>query len=223
MILVFEGTVGSGKSTLATAVSAITKIPVYRPFRMPVDGHAPGELSAPWAAEIGFPINTWMEDLFQADLHAALKTSVLLDRSMPSALVYEWMGITTSPSPLDTARARRLALEAWSARMHQAGARIVLMKASIATCVRRRRKQGAPTHKLHVEKEQHQIQYHCARTGLPILSIDTTHKEVTWVYPNGVEGEGKGAAAALKAVKTFTNPCHGCANISGRHQGCVAR
>lgn len=223
MILVFEGTVGSGKSTLATAVSAITKIPVYRPFRMPVDGHAPGELSAPWAAEIGFPINTWMEDLFQADLHAALKTSVLLDRSMPSALAYEEMGITSSPVVLDTARTRRLALEAWASRMYQAGARIILMKAAAATCVSRRRKQGKPTHKIHVMREHKHINYFCKRTGLPILNIDTTHKEVTWVYPNGVEGESKGAAAALKAVKTFMNPCHGCANISGRHQGCVVR
>lgn len=173
-VIIFEGSVGAGKSTLARLVAEQTGRKVYRPFRSDGDGHSPGA-SLPWAQYIHLPINTWMEDMFQADLHEAWSraSNLLLDRSMPSAIAYEAMGLSNAPAwmRLDTEQKRTYALDAWSSRMTAAGAKIIYVYASARACQRRSENRVTTA---HVEREQQEIKHAVLRTGLPFLMLSTT-------------------------------------------------
>lgn len=121
MRLILEGGCGHGKTTLANKLSAITAVPVYRPFRKPGTHISTGEMERA-RQSLGLSINGWEEDIYVADMLASINASVILDRSMPSALAYN----EASSSPLVPVQ-RRSVLRLWVDRMITARAILVLL------------------------------------------------------------------------------------------------
>lgn len=130
--IIVEGPSGSGKSTVLRCFNEMLGWPVYRAFRSNSNQHTPGE-HEPSLKRLGVPVNTWMEDLFVADVLQTTKSHVLLDRSMPSALAYECLGMGTG---LD-ANHRLMALGAWCRRIKEAGTLVIQLRATLAECTRR--------------------------------------------------------------------------------------
>jgi len=92
MIIVLEGGIGTGKTTLGKALSKDINRPLYRSFRRDGDDHTPGSI-LPVSIHSVFPVNTWVEDMFQMDVFRALRPDVICDRGMPSALAYNAMDL----------------------------------------------------------------------------------------------------------------------------------
>lgn len=89
MLLILEGLEGTGKSTLARAVARCTNAPIYRPFRTDEHEHmGDGSRVEKMLGELGVAVNTYVEDVYAADLLGALRSDAILDRSMPSGLAY---------------------------------------------------------------------------------------------------------------------------------------
>jgi thymidylate kinase len=114
MVLVIEGIEGTGKTTLARALGGV----VYRALRgeRRLYSHEIGR----WRS-LGVPVNTHAEDIFIADLLAALPQPglVILDRSLLTGLVYDNTGLKEGH--------KRELFSEWEARMAQAGARLLLL------------------------------------------------------------------------------------------------
>lgn len=125
MKVVLDGGCGVGKTSLARAISEVTGAPVYRPFRGAADHISPRMVSA--MQQLGLSVNGWEEDLYVADLLANVPCSVILDRSMPSAIAYNEMSSTAL-----LAGHRRTLLRLWGERIASAGAVLVLVEATEA-------------------------------------------------------------------------------------------
>src|SRR6266699_6927900 len=87
MRVIIEGGCGRGKTTLAKELSRITAVPLYRPFRGTSE-HITPVMMERYRQDLGLNINGWEEDLYVADMLATVSASVILDRSMPSAIAY---------------------------------------------------------------------------------------------------------------------------------------
>lgn len=91
MIIVLEGINGVGKSTYAIAIRKRLGAPIVRPFRPSPDTHwdqHEGEVGAA-LRELGVPINTFVDDLYVADMIRMLNPPhAVLDRGMPSSVAY---------------------------------------------------------------------------------------------------------------------------------------
>lgn len=145
--IVLEGPSGVGKTTLMRAIQKHIEWPAYRAFRSARDGHQPGS-SEGWLSKLNVPVNTWQEDLFAADLLSVVKSNVILDRSMLSALTYEEMGVgsVTGLGP----RERSGALGLWARRMVLGGGLIVMMRAPVRVCFERSKRFTLE----HIEQER---------------------------------------------------------------------
>lgn len=89
MLVILEGLEGVGKTTVAEAISRSLTIPVYRAFRQGRRAHAgTGSQLDAMLKDFGVPHNTHVEDLYAVDLLTTVGGSVILDRSMPSAVAY---------------------------------------------------------------------------------------------------------------------------------------
>lgn len=86
-VVILEGVNGVGKSTYARALEAELGWPMYRPFRRDPDNHWTG-IELDNLRQLQIPVNTFVEDACAADALVQLKASAIMDRSMPSALVY---------------------------------------------------------------------------------------------------------------------------------------
>ena len=116
-VVVLEGIEGTGKTTLAASLDGI----IYRPLR-PTLARLTAEELATWA-ELVVPVNTYVEDIYTADLLAILRPAqtIILDRSMPSGLVYS-----------DMAAWKSQALHvAWETRMLACRAKLVLLTRNV--------------------------------------------------------------------------------------------
>lgn len=131
MIVVIEGPIGAGKTSLGRALIPLMDAPLYRPFRLRRDDHTPGigdpRLSA--VADV-LPVNTYLEDMYVADLLSVLKKpSVILDRSLPSGLAYNQAGDRALPLG-----ALRILASVWADRMVEADAMVIYMDAPRDRC-----------------------------------------------------------------------------------------
>lgn len=93
MLLVLEGCNGVGKSHQTAVLSEHFQAPIIRPFRPTPDFHFTGSTQLEQELkELKIPVNTYVDDLYAADLLGKLLRSasvpVVLDRSLPSGLVY---------------------------------------------------------------------------------------------------------------------------------------
>lgn len=143
MITVLEGPIGSGKSTTGRLLSQRMNTPLYRPFRLHRDDHTPG-IVEPRLVRIGLalPTNSWQEDMYVADVLAALRPSAILDRSMPSALAYE------RKLPVDD---QQVVAGMWADRIVQANGCVLFFDAP-----EERRRKAAGTR--FIESEQRNIE-----------------------------------------------------------------
>lgn len=126
-VVVIEGSIGVGKTTVALEVARQIHCPVYRAFR-PLkdltDDHEPGQHDVDLQAlkAEGLPVNSWQEDIYIADALATTRPTVVLDRSLPSGLV--WSGGMLS------AAAQVAALRLWARKIAAARGILVLLRAS---------------------------------------------------------------------------------------------
>src|SRR5437016_5480315 len=127
MILVLEGAQGAGKTTFADYLSQRLAWPVYRAFRNDGDGHTPGAGQG-WLRNVPLPVNTWMEDMYGADIYQTLQPNLILDRSMPSAITYEVLSPRPEWHRLRKDEQRQAVLVAWGQRMLKANAKIILLQ-----------------------------------------------------------------------------------------------
>lgn len=89
MIVILDGLEGTGKSTAAKIMSEAWGLPVYRAFRTNSSEHWAGDTQLEQLLrDLRVPVNTYVEDLYVADLLATIGGDVILDRSMPSAVAY---------------------------------------------------------------------------------------------------------------------------------------
>lgn len=132
MRVILEGACGVGKTSLARALSALSNTPVYRPFRGKSEHITQSTVTA--MQDLGLSVNGWEEDMYTADFLSVVRSDVIIDRSMPSAMAYN----EVSSSPL-AARARQTILRLWAERIAAARATIVLVVCAEAT-----RKQRCP-------------------------------------------------------------------------------
>jgi predicted ATPase len=169
MILVLEGAMGAGKSTLARLLAEQIHWPIYRAFREEGDGHKPGATQE-WIKLVKLPVNTWLEDMYVADICATLKPDLILDRSMPSAVAYETLNASNADEwhKLRHQAQRNVALSAWAGRMRVANCRIVLLKGVAKTLSRRA---GSRASEAFVQREQDLIETCANATGLPVLVL----------------------------------------------------
>lgn len=87
-VIIFEGTNGVGKSTYVKVLAQILNAPAYRAFKRPgADHHADGELDRLRA--MGIPANTFVDDMYLADMSRMIDHEIIVDRSFPSAVAYE--------------------------------------------------------------------------------------------------------------------------------------
>jgi len=87
-LIVLEGLNGVGKSVHAEALSEALGTPVVKPLgrSLGVDGRHQNALRS-----LGIPANTFVDDIYVADLLAATGASAVLDQSIGSALAYGTM------------------------------------------------------------------------------------------------------------------------------------
>ena len=131
MIVVIEGAIGAGKTSLGRALNSMMNAPLYRPFRLQRDDHTPG-IGDPRVAlvESAMPVNTYLEDMYVADLLAALRDPVvILDRSLPSGLAYNQAGAHGLPT-----EQLQILASLWAERMVQAHALVIYMDAPRDRC-----------------------------------------------------------------------------------------
>jgi thymidylate kinase len=164
MILVLEGPCGSGKSTLAKALCAKLGWPMYRAFRRDPNDHTPGR-TAELLRDAGLPLNTWMEDMFAADLLAQVKSNVILDRSLPSGLAYDE---ATLSSRLSERQRVGIAVE-WGSLMRQARAFLVKVEAPPEVCASRNGRHNA----YFAEQEMKSIFKWVDHSGVPSMPLLT--------------------------------------------------
>ncbi len=92
MIVILEGVNGGGKTTIANKLKDKLELIPFKPFceeksknKMKIDfKNEYGKINDFWKV----PINNYVEDVFAADFLSSLKSNVVLDRSLPSALAY---------------------------------------------------------------------------------------------------------------------------------------
>lgn len=114
-MIIFEGCNGVGKTTYAKELGRILEAPVYRAFRGDQALHYQGELEN--ARSLGVPVNTFVDDMYVADLSRVLRNEVILDRSLPSAVAYNGM-----VSPIWAAR-----LEEWDSRLFKSATPVLVV------------------------------------------------------------------------------------------------
>lgn len=139
-IVVLEGPNGVGKTTYARVLSDLLEIPMLRPLRQDPDNHWDGaEREALHGLHV--PVNTFVDDVYAADFLVQTNQGAVLDRSMPSALVYsQVIGGEGYPAPT-------LAhLDWWQSRLeHHAGKVLVVFMESTLDVIQERVGSRAPT------------------------------------------------------------------------------
>jgi thymidylate kinase len=87
MILLFEGVNGVGKTTYIRQVEKRTGWPSYSAFRGVADKYDSSMLDE--LARLGIPVNTFIDEMYMADLVRATGINLIVDRSFPSAVAYD--------------------------------------------------------------------------------------------------------------------------------------
>lgn len=174
LTIVLDGLNGVGKSATARILSALLGIPIVRPFRhQDMDRHLGRESGRGVQRslrDLGIPANTFVDDIYAADLITALGASALLDRSMPSAIAYGML--YKDVRDLDHALALT---DVWQALWDKYGGRLVYvyMTADVPTMSARCEGRWAPS---PVERSQLDQTFRLVYRWLNVrkIRVDTT-------------------------------------------------
>lgn len=188
MLLILEGLNGTGKSTYAQALAKRLGAPVFRPFRQSGDihlGKGEGAKLVERLGELAIFANCHVEDIILADFAAAVPLpTVILDRSLPSALVYGMREKQTLPRREEgaprfayTPEACQELFEMWEARLEKAGALWVHLVAPYSVIKERTKGRSIPSRR-DAEALDRAYQRLFQRTRLPRMAIDTGSVEV---------------------------------------------
>lgn len=94
-VVILEGLNGVGKSTYAKLLSEKFKVPIVRPFRHSKTdihwGHGEGAKLQAALERFGVPVNTHVDDLYVADFLSLYEVGAILDRGVPSGIIYPLM------------------------------------------------------------------------------------------------------------------------------------
>jgi len=89
MIVIFEGANGVGKTTYIDRLTGMLNIRTFRPWlEAKTACKQNGTRSYGALDNFGIPVNTHVDDFYVADFVGAFNLDVVLDRSLPSAIVY---------------------------------------------------------------------------------------------------------------------------------------
>ncbi len=173
-VIILEGLNGVGKSAVARLLSASLGIPIIRPFRHSDSerhlGREPGRGLQQSLRSLGIPANTFVDDMYVADLVTALGASAVLDRSMASAIAYGLL----YKDVRDVQHALALT-EAWQEAWARYAGRLlyVYLTADSATMAARTEGRWAPNPVEECELDRgFKLAYRWTR--LPKLKLDTT-------------------------------------------------
>jgi thymidylate kinase len=176
-VIVIEGVNGAGKTRYARHLSLATDFPVYRAFRGSEDEHyteGEGKARLEKLEGLGIPVNSYVEDMFAADMLVRLKASAILDRSLPSAIVYgNPLRRATGGSDLElTASLNQARWELWESLMIRAGGILVHLAVSYDAAKARANGRTIPTRSEHraLERAYEKL---LKRAKLPVIVIDT--------------------------------------------------
>lgn len=86
-MIILEGANGVGKTTYAKALSEAFGVRTYRAFRPQGAMHHTDARDR--LETLGVPANTYVEDMYIADMARVIDHELILDRSLPSAIAYE--------------------------------------------------------------------------------------------------------------------------------------
>jgi deoxyadenosine/deoxycytidine kinase len=194
MVIILEGMNGSGKSTYAHELSSRLNIPLYHVFKNGNTDIHYGDQSKYEKMLINdfkVPLNTHIDDLYVADMVTNLGVSVIMDRSLPSAIAY---GIPQACPylPMDT----KALLDFWQGFFGRSSAKRVLyvwMRVSYEVAKSRIGHRQHPNKNKWVKIEKSYSKLFNLIT-LPKIAIDTDVVEVAdgmkRILALGVKGNG---------------------------------
>lgn len=171
MIVVLEGPEGTGKTTLSEALCARWDFVSYRTMAWKGGRLRPDEI-ARWR-ELGVPVNTYVDDVYAADLLASLDHQValawefrlILDRSMPSGVAY---------TPEGPAYHRRL-IEWWVETLQPLDARLIHLDAPVDNLMARLPRGDTRRHPEHLSRVRSTLGEAVAyAANLPTLCVDVS-------------------------------------------------
>jgi len=87
-VIILEGLNGAGKSHVALRLSQELCVPIYKAFRVSPDQSKEFCVDPVQLQANGIAINTFHEDVYASDFLRMAPTDVILDRSLPSGIMY---------------------------------------------------------------------------------------------------------------------------------------
>jgi len=169
LIIIFEGANGVGKTTYIERLGELLGVKSFRAFKEIKDScKASGTRCYGAMDEFGVPINTHVEDFFIADFLMGFDVDVILDRSLPSAIVYG----TLSGSE-DRAM---VMLRYWEKMLQKASQNRILyvwLKASYDVAKQRTKGRWCPN-KTEYNKLEYNYEKMFQQIKLPKVQINTT-------------------------------------------------
>lgn len=190
MILVLEGPEGVGKTTLSEALQARWDFVPYRTLAWKGGRLSPQELSV-WR-ERGVPVNTYVDDMYAADLLDCLhhnvglawSSRVLLDRSMPSGVAY------TPEGP----EAHADIVRWWARTLEPIGGRLIHLDAPVENLMARLPVDDTRRRPCHLSRVRSTLDAAVRlASNLPTLRLDVSQQP----YWDGVSHQGRAVEDAV--------------------------
>lgn len=170
-MIIFEGANGVGKTSYAQLLSGRLGAPVYRAFRGNGAAHFGDEVEA--MRRLGVPANTFVDDIYMADMARVLDQEIILDRSMPSAIVY---GTADGANDIDEWWAR---LHNWEQRLKRSVRPVLLVWLIARYDVAVRRMTGYKPDSTEYRRLEDMYAACLSRIGMATLCLDTSNVPIS--------------------------------------------
>ncbi len=163
-MIILEGCNGVGKTTYAKMLSHILDAPVYRAFR---NGERyDGDLER--ARSLGIPVNTYVDDMYMADISRVISNEVILDRSLMSAVAYD--------GGMSLIWEKRLA--DWSERLKQSFRPAFVVRLVASYDVARSRMGGHVPSLDEYRRLELMFSWCASRVDIPVAVVNTSNRSV---------------------------------------------
>jgi len=173
VIIILEGLNGVGKTTVGMGLSEFSGIPFHRPFRLAgvKNGFYP---DAKRMRELGVPINCYHEEVYISDFLRSTKCPVILDRSLPSSIVYGLFDEDIPNSHEDLEYIRGI----WRHNMQLAGAKMIYFKCDDYEVAINRCGDRMPFSPFQYKKAVDLMDKEVSRSELPTLVVNAEDSTV---------------------------------------------